>query len=77
MRWLLVPLGLAVAAAAAWLLLSAPAGDPAPARVAPPDVASEPPARRLPRLPGAPMGDIDEASREKLDRVLEREGVGP
>jgi hypothetical protein len=75
-RWLLLPLGLAVAGAAAWLLLASP-GDPS----APPPVASGPSARPKPppRPPGGaaePEGHIDEASRRRLEEVLEREGLG-
>jgi hypothetical protein len=79
LRWLLLPLGLVVAAIAAWLLL-APAEPPPVAAgdaPAPRPSASEPPAARgrAPEgaTPDAPMGRIDDASRRELERVLDRE----
>jgi len=79
-RWLLLPLALAVAVVAGCLLLATP-GDAPTFRL--PSVASPPPARAPARAakpsaskPGKPMGQIDEASRRELERVLEDEGLG-
>lgn len=79
MRWLLLPIGLAVAGLAAWLLLSTPTPRTAPPVGAPPGAAG--PAENDPppgwRRPAAPEEHIDEASRRQLDAVLEREGIDP
>jgi len=70
-RWLLLPLGLAAAAAAAWLLLAAP-GVEAPSEAG--GAAAR--ATKHPPGPGRPMSEIDAASRRRLEQVLEREGAG-
>jgi len=75
-RWLLVPLGLAVAGAAAWLLLASPGDAPSSAPVAGGPTA-HPEAKPHPAsAPRDPEGHIDEASRRQLERVLEDEGLG-
>jgi len=81
MRWLLLPLGLAIAATAAFLLLAPPAEKPPAVGAGPAAPASPAPARSGAAAPArpagasAPMGEIDDASRRALDRVLEREGI--
>lgn len=84
MRWLLLPVGLGIAALAAWLLLSAPASHDGLATRDEPTAATP----RTPAVGASPgRGDaasrvptrdhIDEASRRQLDAVLEREGIAP
>jgi hypothetical protein len=73
LRWLLLPLGLAVAGAAGYLLLASPAPEEpsAPSR---PAASAQPP--KAAARPGKPMGEIDDASRRQLEGVLEGEGLG-
>jgi len=87
LRWIVIPLGLAAALAAGWLLLTSTPEDPTlpPPREAAPDRAPRgaAPGEGAARDPSggtpddAPEGHIDEASRRELERVLEREGVEP
>ena len=74
LRWLLLPLGLAMAAAAAWLLLAAPDGSPSLEASRGGDSTGAAPSTSG---VGKPMGEIDDASRRKLEDVLEREGIAP
>jgi hypothetical protein len=79
-RWLLLPLGLAVAGAAAWLLLASPGDGPAPSVASGPAAPAKPTARAKPAVKAPsrsrdPEGIIDEASRRQLEEVLEREGL--
>jgi hypothetical protein len=75
-RWLLLPLGLAVAAFAAWTWLAAPGGPPAPGASSGSPAASPRARSGGPGADaGAPLGHIDEDSRRRLERVLEQEGV--
>src|SRR5690606_267068 len=69
-RWLTLAAGVGGAAAALDALLSAP--PPAPARRSPaPAVAAPAPrAPGAPRAQGEPLGEIDDASRAQLERVL-------
>lgn len=65
-RWLTVVVGIGVAAAALYaLLLAAPVRERAPARRAPVPA----PAVSAPRA-APPLGEIDEASRARLEQVL-------
>jgi len=77
-RWLLLPLGLAAVGLAAWLLLARPPdGTPG---VAARDAAGRapPPADADDRSgAGLPLGEIDAASRRRLERVLDEEGAAP
>ena len=69
-RWLTLVAGVGVAAAALYALLSAPAQTTA-RRAAAPAVAA--PGARAPSAPGAPsapLGEIDDALRAQLERVL-------
>ena len=82
LRWLLLPLGLAVAGAAGYLLLASPSSDRvstsghAPqAETSRPTAPARPP--KVSAGPGRPMGEIDDASRRQLESVLESEGIGP
>jgi hypothetical protein len=71
-RWLTVVVGVGVAAAALYALLSTPAARRAPAARAP--AVAAPAARES----AAPLGEIDEESRARLEQVLrdaEREDV--
>jgi len=60
-RWLTVVVGVGVAAAALYALLSAP-GTTRARRPAPPPVAAP--------AASAPLGDIDDESRARLEQVL-------
>jgi len=66
-RWLTLVAGVGVAAAALHALLSAPPQTPARRTAAP---AAAAPAARTPRATSAPLGEIDDASRAQLERVL-------
>lgn len=68
-RWLTLVAGVGVAAAALYALLSAPPQTPARRTAAP---AAAAPAARAPRATrtSAPLGEIDDASRAQLERVL-------